>query len=76
MTQDLEELRQLLVQSRRENTRRLLSAEVARLEAKAKLSQNRTAAQAARAAAALQGARDPLVQETGRAMAAALEAET
>ena len=32
LTQDLEELRQLLVQSRRENTRRLLTEEVTRLE--------------------------------------------
>ncbi|KAF0294717.1 Calcyclin-binding protein [Amphibalanus amphitrite] len=33
VSQDLDEIRQLLVQSRRDNTRRLLSAEVARLEA-------------------------------------------
>ena len=49
---------------------------IARLEAKAKLSQNRAPAQAARAAAALQTAQDPLAQETGRAMARALEAGT
>jgi transcriptional regulator len=45
---------------------------VTRIEAKAKLSQNRDGAQAARAAVALEAADDPLVGETGRRMRAAL----
>ncbi len=47
---------------------------VTRTEAAAKLSQNRTPEQAARAAAALASAEDSAVRETGRRMAARLEA--
>ncbi|MDX1423808.1 MAG: hypothetical protein R3322_11750, partial [Kiloniellales bacterium] len=47
---------------------------VTRVEAKAKLSQNRTPAQAAHAAARLEASPAPLVRETGRRMRAALEA--
>lgn len=47
---------------------------IARVEAAAKLSQNRTPAQAAHAAARLEAAPAPLVRETGRRMRAALEA--
>jgi transcriptional regulator len=47
---------------------------IARIQAKAKLSQNRTPAQAAHAAARLQALEDPMTQETGRQMRAAAEA--
>jgi transcriptional regulator len=46
---------------------------ITRVQAKAKLSQNRTPEQAARAAAQLEAMEDPLTQETGRRMRAALE---
>ena len=45
---------------------------ITRIDAKAKLSQNRQADQAGRAADALQAADDPLVRETGRLMRDAL----
>jgi transcriptional regulator len=46
---------------------------ITRIDAKAKLSQNRQADQAGRAADALQAADDPAVRETGRLMRDALE---
>jgi transcriptional regulator len=46
---------------------------ITRIDAKAKLSQNREADQAGRAADALQAADDPLARETGRLMRDALE---
>ncbi|MEE8534585.1 MAG: FMN-binding negative transcriptional regulator [Kiloniellales bacterium] len=46
---------------------------ITRIEAKAKLSQNRDPEQATRAAAALEAADDPFARETGRLMRAALE---
>lgn len=56
--------------------RGVLAFEIAitRVQAKAKLSQNRTPAQAAHAAARLQALEDPLAQETGRRMHSALAA--
>jgi predicted FMN-binding regulatory protein PaiB len=47
---------------------------ITRIQAKAKLSQNRTPEQAAHAAAQLEAREDLLTQETGRQMRAALEA--
>ena len=47
---------------------------ITRIQAKAKLSQNRTPAQAAHAAARLQAMEDPMTQETGRWMGSAMEA--
>ncbi len=49
---------------------------ITRVQAKAKLSQNRAPAQAAHAAACLQAMADPLARETGRQMCAALEASS
>lgn len=49
---------------------------IARVQAKAKLSQNRTPAQAAHAAARLEAMEDPLTRETGRRMRAAVEASS
>ncbi len=49
---------------------------ITRVQAKAKLSQNRTPAQAAHAAAQLEAMEDPLTQETGRRMRAAMEASS
>jgi transcriptional regulator len=49
---------------------------ITRVQAKAKLSQNRAPAQAAHAAACLQAMADPLARETGRLMRAALEASS
>jgi transcriptional regulator len=49
---------------------------ITRVEAAAKLSQNRTPEQAARAAARLEASDDPLVRETGRRMRAALAARS
>lgn len=49
---------------------------ITRIEAAAKLSQNRTPAQAAHAAARLEASDDPLARETGRRMRAALEARS
>ncbi len=46
---------------------------ITRVQAKAKLSQNRAPAQAAHAAARLEAMADPLARETGRQMRAALE---
>jgi transcriptional regulator len=46
---------------------------ITRVQAKAKLSQNRASAQAAHAAARLEAMADPLARETGRHMRAALE---
>ena len=46
---------------------------ITRVQAKAKLSQNRTPAQAAHAAAQLEAMEDPMVRETGHRMRAALE---
>lgn len=46
---------------------------ITHIQAKAKLSQNRTPEQAAHAAARLEGAADPLTQETGRRMRAAAQ---
>jgi len=58
--------------------RGVLAFEIAitRVQAKAKLSQNRTPGQAAHAAARLEAMDDPLAQETGRRMRAALAAPT
>ncbi len=47
---------------------------ITRIQAKAKLSENRTPTQAAHAADALQAMEDPMARETGRRMGAALEA--
>ncbi len=49
---------------------------ITRIEAAAKLSQNRTPEQAARAAARLQASPEPLAREIGRRMGAALEARS
>ncbi len=49
---------------------------ITRVEAAAKLSQNRTPEQAARATARLEASDDPLVRETGRRMRAALAARS
>ncbi len=55
--------------------RGILAFEIAisRVQAKAKLSQNRAPAQAAHTAARLEAMADPLARETGRQMRAALE---
>ena len=50
------------------------SETVSRLEAKAKLSQNKTAEQWAAATAVVEAAKDPLAQATGKLMRQALEA--
>ena len=47
---------------------------ITRIQAKAKLSQNRTPAQAAHAAARLEAMEDPMTQETGRQMRTVVEA--
>jgi transcriptional regulator len=49
---------------------------ITRIQAAAKLSQNRTTAQAARAAARLEASAEPLARETGRRMRAALDARS
>ena len=49
---------------------------ITRVQAKAKLSQNRTPEQAAQAAARLEAMEDPLTRDTGRRMRAALEASS
>jgi len=49
---------------------------ITRIQAKAKLSQNRTPAQAAHAAARLEAMEEPMTQETGRRMRAVLEASS
>lgn len=49
---------------------------IARVQAKAKLSQNRTPAQAAHAAARLQAMEDPMTHEIGRRMQTVLEASS
>ncbi|MDX1576137.1 MAG: FMN-binding negative transcriptional regulator [Kiloniellales bacterium] len=49
---------------------------ITRVQAKAKLSQNRTPAQAAHAAARLESVEDPVTRETGRRMRAVLEASS
>jgi transcriptional regulator len=49
---------------------------ITRIQAKAKLSQNRTPAQAAHAAARLEAMGEPMTRETGRRMGAVLEASS
>jgi transcriptional regulator len=49
---------------------------ITRIQAKAKLSQNRTPTQAAHAAASLQSMEEPMTRETGRRMRAVLEASS
>ena len=62
--------------SSRRNPSTRTGTAIARVQAKAKLSQNRTPAQAAHAAARLEAMEDPLTRETGRRMRAAVEASS